>query len=47
MYNTTNKLDVSQIYHKWNLLFRLSNIFYRIRLYVRQAIGKSDIISPY
>ena len=41
MYNTTNKLDVSQIYHKWNLLFRLSSIFYRIRLYFLKRLVRA------
>ena len=44
MYDT---MRVSQICRKWNLLFRLNSMFYRIRLYVPQAFGKSDIILPY
>ena len=43
MYDT---MGVSQICRKWNLLFHLNSMFYRIRLYLPQAFGKNDIILP-
>ena len=44
MYDT---MGVSQISLKWNFVFRLNTILYRIRLYVRQEFGKNDTISPH
>ena len=40
-------LCVSQICRKWNLSFRFTSMFYRIRLYVPQAFGKNDITLLY
>ena len=47
MYDTTIKLEVSHMCHQQNLLFCLNSIFYRIKLYVTQALGKNNIIFPY
>ena len=44
MYDT---MGVSQISLKWNFVFRLNTILYRIRLYVPQEFGKNDTISPH